>query len=170
MKKINLCFFDFDGTLVHTPLPDTGKDEWSSLHNKPYPHLGWWSKPESLDAKLSMALDEVVAKEHANRMSASDTVVYLLTSRLQKLQSHVISICDKYGLKFHKLQFRDFELDKGDIVLREIRQHIADGFTVGKVEVWDDRIAEHERFEAIEKEVLSMCEEYHIHKTGNNDF
>jgi phosphoserine phosphatase len=40
MKR--LAVFDFDGTLMNSPMPETGKQEWSEKMGKPFPFRGWW--------------------------------------------------------------------------------------------------------------------------------
>ena len=52
LKKYKLAIFDFDGTLISTPLPDEGRVAYKEKTGKDWQHKGWWSKPESLDQTL----------------------------------------------------------------------------------------------------------------------
>ena len=52
MRTKKLISFDFDDTLVKTPLPEEGKIVWKEKTGTDWPHRGWWSKPESLDMEI----------------------------------------------------------------------------------------------------------------------
>ena len=50
MEKVTrLAVFDFDGTLVDTPIPETGRGEYEQKTGKAWPHHGWWGREDSLD-------------------------------------------------------------------------------------------------------------------------
>ena len=42
-----LSVFDFDGTLIDTPLPDYGKAEYKKKTGEDWPFPGWWGQPLS---------------------------------------------------------------------------------------------------------------------------
>ena len=43
-----LHVYDFDGTLVDTPVPERGMAEFEEATGTPWPHRGWWGRAESL--------------------------------------------------------------------------------------------------------------------------
>ena len=48
-KITKIEIYDFDGTLVDTQLPDTGKPIWKEKTGEDWPYKGWWGRVESLD-------------------------------------------------------------------------------------------------------------------------
>ena len=51
-NKTKLSVFDFDGTLIATPLPDSGKIAYEEKTGKTWPHKGWWGQADSLDMNV----------------------------------------------------------------------------------------------------------------------
>jgi len=51
-KITKLAVFDFDGTLVDTPLPEFGKQEYKKKTGEEWPHTGWWGQSLSLNHKI----------------------------------------------------------------------------------------------------------------------
>lgn len=47
-----LAAYDMDGTLLYTPEPEYGIKAYEENTGLKYPHMGWWSKPESLDYNI----------------------------------------------------------------------------------------------------------------------
>jgi hypothetical protein len=45
-------FWDFDGSLIDSPLPDYGKEQYERIKGIKYPHIGWWGRVESLDLNI----------------------------------------------------------------------------------------------------------------------
>ena len=99
MKK--LAIFDFDGTLFDTLEPISGKELWQQKTGTPYPHQGWWSKPESLDITI---LDEIkpidYIYERYKQHKQNNDYVYLATGRLIRLEKEVLNILNQHGITF----------------------------------------------------------------------
>jgi hypothetical protein len=53
-----IAVFDFDGTLSDTPMPDTGRIEYEKITGSPWPHKGWWGRPETLDMDVIYSRDD----------------------------------------------------------------------------------------------------------------
>lgn len=47
-----IAIFDFDGTLIDTDTPESGKPLWLEEFGFEWPFKGWWGRPESLDSRI----------------------------------------------------------------------------------------------------------------------
>lgn len=148
MQKITkLSIFDFDGTLVDTPLPDTGRQTYQDKTGKPWPHEGWWSKHESLDLKVfDMPTVEEVIEAHAKEMAEEGTAVVMLTGRITDLAKHVEAILESKGLKFDEYHYnRGGETSYSK---RKTMDKLLEKYKdVTHIEMWDDRLAHIPAFE-----------------------
>lgn len=152
-----LSVFDFDSTLVWSPLPETGKDQWSTFHNKPYPHVGWWSKTESLDLDVFdiKGIDSVIA-EYKKRCDSQEHNVVLLTSRMYKLRPQIDAVLDKLGInKFETKRFAPHNgLDKGQVVEELWTALVEMGYEIEAIELWDDRDIEIDAYQRLKERLL----------------
>ncbi len=99
--KTKLFVFDFDGTLVDTPLPEDGKPIWLEKTETEWPHKGWWGKKESLDLDIfnHPTIDSVI-QEYNNVANDNDVMVVMLTGRMSKLHKEVKAILKSHNLEF----------------------------------------------------------------------
>jgi len=138
-----LYVFDFDGTLVKTPLPEEGIPKWEEFYRKEYPYQGWWGRPESLDVKVFDNL--LLVNETINRYNQvtkeDNAMVILLTARVIKLESYIKNILHKNNLRFDKYLFRS-----KDNKPQRIEEILKEYPTINYVEIWDDRDKEIELF------------------------
>lgn len=153
MNKITkLAIFDFDGTLVDTPLPDTGKDVYKEKTGKEWPHQGWWGKYESLDLEVfEIPTIESVISDYERELADDTTAVIMLTGRMIKLSDHVKIILDTKGLKFDEYHFNKggrTELAK----IQSMNGLLNKYPEVTNVEMWDDRLEHIPVFEQWGKE------------------
>jgi hypothetical protein len=101
MKYKKLICFDFDKTLCHTSEPVEGKIIWKEKTGYDYPHIGWWSKKETLDLSIfDTPLNKPVYSEYLKAVSDSDNFVILATGRIEELRKEVEKILNKYNLSF----------------------------------------------------------------------
>lgn len=134
-----LVVFDFDGTLFNTPLPEEGKMIWEKIKGVPYPHKGWWSKPESLDLSVfDIKPIKSVYNQYLKEKSKPNTYIIILTSRLEKLRPYVENILHKYNIEVDELIMKYDEKDKGERIL-VLLEKMKD---VKEIDVYDDRIEE----------------------------
>ena len=93
-KTEELHVWDFDGTLVNTPVPDTGRAQYESETGLPWPHKGWWGRAESLEHPLTWsagpAMDEFRALADTNAHPRVRRV--MMTGRRSKLAPQVMAI------------------------------------------------------------------------------
>lgn len=135
-----LNFFDFDGSLIDSALPDPGKKIWSEFYGKPYPHIGWWSKPESLDTKVFKCEPrEVAYNAYLDYEELLDTYNYILTSRIPKLKQELAEVLSINGIIMDDILCAKDNLTKGQRILEVIATHTNKGETVAMINVWEDR-------------------------------
>lgn len=105
-KIIKLKIFDFDGTLIDTELPETGKQIWLEKTGKEWPHIGWWGKPESLDVDIFDNKVITSVKEAFDIVKTEpETLSVMLTGRRLQLAHQVEKILDLHGMEFDEKHF-----------------------------------------------------------------
>lgn len=140
MKKYTkLAVFDFDGTLIDTPLPEDGKKEYKKKTGNDWPHAGWWGQPMSLDTDIfDIQPIQSVINDYKKQVSDPDTMVVMVTGRMVKLTDLVKKILDMHNLKFHEYHFNrggSTETAKKKTFDQLLSQHP----TIKEVQLWDDR-------------------------------
>lgn len=152
-KKITkLSIFDFDGTLIETPLPDVGKILYQEKTGKVWPHEGWWGRRESLDmAIFDMKVIPSVKASYHEEKAKDETLMVMLTGRIKNhkidLTPEVKAILDSHGFEFDEyLLNRGGSTDSAKIKSMEklLEQHKDIDF----IELWDDRLEHIPIFEA----------------------
>lgn len=150
-SKTKLSVFDFDGTLMATPLPDTGKDLYKKNTGKDWPHKGWFSKPESL---CGLSFDIKPIKDvHDDYLTESKngSMLVMLTGRLSRLEREVKTLLSAHDMVFDEYLFNT----GGDTLTCKIKSlnDILDANpSIVEVEMWDDRITHIPSFEEWGKE------------------
>jgi hypothetical protein len=141
MKNITkLSVFDFDGTLVNTPLPDTGRQIYQDKTGQVWPHKGWWGQADSLDMKVfDMPSNPSVIAAYKAEKANPQTGVIMLTGRLQKLGGFVKNILDSKGLTFDGYYYNtgcstDYAKKK------TMDKLLAEFPNIEVIEMWDDRL------------------------------
>ena len=107
MAEINkIVVIDFDDTLFHTPSPEKGKKRYEVMTGEPYPHKGWWGRPESLDQQIMgiQPNEEIVDKYRECDMD-SGCMTVLCTGRLDKLKDSVREILKRHNVYFDEENF-----------------------------------------------------------------
>lgn len=143
-----VAIFDFDGTLVNTPLPDKGKIHYQEKTSNPWPHKGWWSKPESLDMDIfDMPVVPDVIAAYKKEKTNPNTLLVMLTGRMSKMAKRVETILKTKGLSFDKYLYNTGG-ETGDAKLKDMDKLLNEYPSITEVEMWDDRIKHIPRFEA----------------------
>lgn len=145
-----LIAFDFDGTLIDSPEKETGSVQWSEKMGKPYSYTGWWGRPESLDLNVFdiKPFSKVLSILNKN-LSAPDTYVIILTSRMEKLRPEVEKVLEHNHIKADKLDMKRSEKTKGEKVLRYIQQFP----DLQEVSVYEDRDTDIQSYENIRPQI-----------------
>lgn len=161
-------FWDFDGTLMHTPLPDPGKTVWKDVKGTDYPHLGWWSKPESLNLEVFdiRANEDVKAALLAGFENGSAN--YILTSRVRHLSNHIKDVLAHNDIDVTK--FTGFSFASARNKGQRILDYIA-GFEdlISEINVYEDRDKEFVVLEEVRPTIEGYGIKYTVHRIENQD-
>lgn len=137
--KTKLCVFDLDGTLIDSPLPETGRKEYEQKTGEKWPHKGWWSRGASLDHTIfDIPVIPTVIEDYKRVRQEPDTTVIMLTGRLEMLKKHVMAVLEKHGLEFDHHFFNtggDTDVVKMATLDRFLEEHPE----IDHVELFDDR-------------------------------
>jgi len=107
-EKKKLVVFDFDGTLLSTPTKENGALVYQRKKGTPWPHIGWWSKPESLDDDIfEIQVIPYTVKEYRKEITNADSLVIMLTGRLPRLSHLVEKLLTKNGLVFDEYHYNN---------------------------------------------------------------
>lgn len=152
--KTRLAIFDFDGTLVHTPGPEVGKERYKTATGQDWPHRGWWGRKETLTPPVFNAdpheTHERVIEEFRQAKADPNTQVVMMTGRHGGQEKEVRAILAKYGLEpdeqyyqGHKSLINHPMYPKTQDTW-EYKNHVLTNVLVPRtgikiVEIWDDR-------------------------------
>jgi hypothetical protein len=134
-----LVVFDFDGTLIRSPLPDTGKDIWLEKTGNEWPHTGWWSKVESLDMDVFdiPLIEETIGHYHLGKDDETVGMI-VLTGRLPFLSSNVKKILESNNLIFDGYFFNTG--GKTDLVKIKTLNELLETYpNIVSIEMFEDR-------------------------------
>lgn len=117
---------------------------------KPFPYLGWWSKPESLDLDVfNIKPFPSVLAQLKEEQSKPNTYVVILTSRMEKLRPQVQAVLDINNINVDKLDMKHSERTKGQKILDYIDK-LPD---LQEINVYEDRDTDIESYEAIKPQI-----------------
>lgn len=161
-----LIAFDFDGTLIDSPMPDIGKKIWKEKTGTEFPYIGWWGRPESLDMNVFdiKPFPSVLAQLNKDK-STPDTYVIVLTSRRKKLQPQLQAILDANNIIVDKLDTKYDNSEKGDRILRYL-QEFPD---LIEISVYDDRDSDIVAYKSIINKIPKNIT-FNIYLAENGDF
>jgi len=98
---MKIVIFDFDATLVHSPLPNDAIPIWEKKTKMAWPYEGFWSKAESLNLDVfHIPLNMWVYNKYLEHKKEENTKIFLATGRLKKLEKHVRAILDYHDVEF----------------------------------------------------------------------
>lgn len=135
-----LNVFDFDGTLMNSPLPAEGKEKYKIITGEEWPHKGWWGQLDSLRPFDVKPIDKVMElyKQHS---SLPDSVTILMTNRIAKFEP-VVKDKIKGIYTFDYYDFKNDNREKPD----RIRDIIKNNPSIEVVNIFDDMDDQIERF------------------------
>lgn len=146
-NKTKLSIFDFDGTLIETPLPEEGKLKWGIKKGIPWPYEGYWGRHESLDMDIfDMPTVDDVEIDYNREKANPDTIMVMLTGRMIKLKDYVKKILDSKGFEFDEYCYN--RGGNTDIEKMRTMETLLDKYpNVVELEMWDDRMEHIPTFE-----------------------
>ena len=98
IKKI--VSFDFDGTLIHTPTPETGRPEWEKATGQSWPGRGWWGSAESLNTNVFYPpVNQWVYKYFLQYQNDPEAYEFIATGRLIRLEKQVKKVLALHDIK-----------------------------------------------------------------------
>ena len=158
MEKNNkitvLDVFDMDGTLINSPLPDTGKDIWKEKTGNKWPHKGWWGRVESLDAKVfDITVIQPTVDAYELEMAKEDTMVIMMTGRMKKFSKIAKDILDNLNLRFDG-HFFNTGGETGAVKMRDLEEILKKNPNITTIRMWDDRLPHVKRFEEWGEELI----------------
>ena len=112
-----------DGCIISSPEKESGKIAWTEKMKQPFPHIGWWSKPESLDLSVFdiKAYPKILTLLNKN-VSTPNTYVVIMTSRMEKLRPEVEKVLKHINVNVDKLDMKYNEKTKGQKLLNYVKQ------------------------------------------------
>lgn len=134
-----IAIFDFDGTLVDTPLFDTHKDIYHQKVGSPWPHAGWWGKSDSLDMDIfDMPEIPSVMTDYRIEKANPNTLMVMLTGRIPKLSQHVEKVLAAKGYSFDEYVYNNggTTITSKIATLDDLLQQYPN---VTSVAMWEDR-------------------------------
>lgn len=159
---MKIRFFDFDGCLFNTPLPDVGKELWHKRHGEVYPHKGWWGRVES------MCLDTFDIKPVESTLNIfndgkdNQTIDYVLTSRLPKFTDIIKELLKRNNIDIKHVMTKN-KYEKGERILQTINE-LKTVYNITDVYFYDDRDKEIVSANSVKKEIEDMGYRFHIKK------
>jgi len=134
-----ISIFDFDGTLMNTPHPEEGKKQWEEFTGEKYPHVGWWSKPESLDdAVFDIQPIQSTVSDYKKEINDPNTLVIMLTGRLPHQAEQIEELLSLHNIYFDEYHYKG----NGDTLNSKLNtiQSLLNRFpSVNEIEMWEDR-------------------------------
>lgn len=144
--KTKMSIYDFDGTLIDTPLPETGQAIWEKKTGQKWKG-GWFANPESLNMNVfDIPIIPDVISSYKKEAADKNTLVVMLTGRLESLSSHVEAILDSHGLKFDDYLYNTGG-ETGDNKMMQLELILKYNPNIREIEMWDDRDLHIHRFQ-----------------------
>ena len=164
MEKTKIAIFDFDGTLMDTPLPQDGRVEYKEKTGNDWPFAGWWGQPLSLSSEIfDIKPIKDVISDYKKEKRDPQTLMVMLTGRIKKLSGYVEQL-----LKDNNLSFDEYHYNTGgstDISKMKTMDNLLSKYPeVDELEMWDDREEHIPTFQAWGDKLVSSgrLKKFHI--------
>lgn len=142
-----ISIFDFDGTLADTPKSEEGIKKWEEVMGVDYPHIGWYSKRESLDPDVfDIKLIQSTVNDYLKEIKNNNTLVVMLTGRMPNQSDQIEKILNDSNITFDDYLYKE----KGDTFsskINTIKRLLSQNPNVTEIEMWEDRLNHADGFE-----------------------
>jgi len=141
-----LNVFDFDGTLMDSPMPNPGKEKYKEITGNDWPHKGWWGRIDSLKPFDIKPIEKTV--QLYNEYSViPNSVNVLMTNRLAKFES----VVKEKLTGLYIFDYYDFKNDNREKPER-IKEILKNNPTIDTINIFDDMDEQIERFNRFKDE------------------
>lgn len=145
-QKTNLDVYDFDGTLVDSPLPEDGKEIWKKKTGGDWVG-GWFSEPDSLNLEVfDIPIISSVISDYKKSKANPQTLRIMLTGRIPALSKYVERVLSHYGLTFDDYLYNTGG-ETGDNKMNHIEMILRYNPGIRNLTMWDDRDEHIPRFQ-----------------------
>lgn len=135
-----LNVFDFDGTLMDSPLPEDGKKKYKEITGNDWPHKGWWGQIDSLKPFDVKPIEGT--KDLYNQYTViPNSVNVLMTNRLAKFEPIVKEKLSGLYI-FDYYDFKNDNREKPD----RIKDILKNNPSIEIINIFDDMDDQIERF------------------------
>jgi hypothetical protein len=139
-----LNVFDFDGTLMDSPMPELGKEMYKEMTGGEWPHRGWWGQLDSL-APFHVKPIEKNRELYIEYSSIPNSLNVIMTNRIAKFEKVVKEKLAPYYPKFDSYDFKNDGREKPDRIL-EILKNNPSIKTINIFDDMDDQIIRFKEF------------------------
>lgn len=126
-KKVKrLVIFDMDSTLINSPMPEFGREEWKQKTGGDFPsEKAWWSVPESLDTNVfEITAIAPVFNQMRDEQRRPDTMVVVMTNRLDTLEREVKRVLRLNRINPDALNMAAYaQQNKGERILQILKEN-----------------------------------------------
>lgn len=142
-----ISIFDFDGTLMATPEPETGMKIYKEKTGKDWPFQGWWGRNESLDMDIFdiKPISSVIADYNKERVKPNTRVI-MMTGRIPKNADYVEKILNKYNITFDEYIYKKAS-DTLSFKINNLEEMLKSYSKLKEIEIWEDRVLHSKAFE-----------------------
>lgn len=142
-----ISIFDFDGTLMATPEPETGMKIYKEKTGKDWPFQGWWGRNESLDMDIFdiKPISSVIADYNKERVKPNTRVI-MMTGRTPKNADYVEKILNKYNITFDEYIYKKAS-DTLSFKISKLEEMLKSYPKLKEIEIWEDRVLHSKAFE-----------------------
>jgi len=168
-KITRLAVFDFDGTLLDTPLPtDETKAIYKEKTGEAWAHKGWWGRKETLDQDIfDMPVIDSVIADYKKEKAKDNTLVIMLTGRIKRLSDEVESILESKGLKFDGYYY-NMGGSTLDNKIHTMENLLIKYPTITEIHCWDDRLEHIPHFKAWGKKLDNVDFKITVVESGHH--
>ena len=142
-----ISIFDFDGTLMATPEPETGMKIYKEKTGKDWPFQGWWGRNESLDMDIFdiKPIPSVIVDYNKERVKPNTRVI-MMTGRTPKNADYVEKILNKYNITFDEYIYKKAS-DTLSFKINNLEEMLKSYPKLKEIEIWEDRVLHSKAFE-----------------------